>query len=387
VPSQGMTSKKKIALTEIADKAGVSTATVSRVLNERTSVSDATRDRVLAAYRRVHQALPITSQAIVGLIVPDSSNPFFSELEYAFERALERAVVQQELRNHRKRVRSQGVHLITVSSEGDVKREIELGERLQDLGVKGIILIGAGDSARSVAHMAARGLPVLVFDRRIPTGDLDSVVVNSHLGTRRAVDYLCTLGHQRIGYLRGLESTASAGERFAAFVEAMAAHDLAPQPSWIFKGRYDIASGRECGEALRGLPARERPTAMLAGNDLMAIGLMQDLQEHGWKLPEHLSVIGFDGIRWADWVYPRLTTIAQPIDELVTRAVRLLLRRIERTAKAHSGGEAEPDASASVKLPKAEREIVEVAPELRIAESTAAAPARGVSTSPDQGEG
>jgi len=350
---------KKISLTTIANSVGVSKATVSRVLNNKANVSDKVRDEVLEAYRRKHRSLPATAQVVIGLIVPDSSNPFFSELEYAFERRLEQTVVHQaDKKRGKKNTRSKCVHLITVSSEGNVKREIALGARLKDLGVKGTILIGAGDSAKSAAHIGAHGDPVLVFDRRLEVGGLDSVVVDSREGIRRAVNHLRDFGHEKIGYLRGLESTASGRERYASFIEAMAAYELCAQENWVFAGDYEVGSGRLCGKTLRELPPEERPTAILAANDLMAIGLMQDLQEHGWKLPDDLSVIGFDGIRWADWVYPRLTTVAQPIDELVDNAIRLLLLRIERPVGSALDAKVAP-------------EIKEVTPELRLGNSVA----------------
>ncbi len=299
-------------LQDIADHVGVSTATVSRVLNNRKSVSEATRRKVLDAIERIFQIEPPLDR-LVGFIVPDSSNPFFSQLVFRFERALE----------------EMGLHLLSSSSEGRSDRELLLVKRLSGLGIRGLILITAGHSSDALLSLiASRRLPVVVCDRRLGAANLDFVAVTSRDGMLRAADYLTTYRHRRIGFLCGLPGTESAGERLESFREAMAAHGLEVVPEWLLPGDFSLASGRDCAERLIAMEPTRRPTAMLAANDLMAIGLMQRLQTRGWDLPRQLSVIGFDDIEWSEWTYPPLTTLAQPMTKLVREAVRLLVRRI-----------------------------------------------------------
>ncbi len=302
---------KRLKFQDVAARARVSPATVSRVVHGRTNVATDTKNRVLAAMREIGFS---PDMIVVGLIVPDSSNPYFSDLCFRFEHVLE----------------DMGAHLLVSSSEGRIERELKLVQRFRDLGVQGLIYTSSGQGSDGILNLIATDpFPVLVFDRRLPAGNLDTVMVNSRHGTLCAVDYLHTYGHERISYIKGLEGTETATERFNSFRDAMARNRLALKEDWIFEGNYTPASGRECAERLIQMSPNESPTAVLAANDLMAIGLMQRLQQDGWVLPRELSIIGFDDIGWSQWVYPALTTIAQPVDELVHEASRLLLRRIK----------------------------------------------------------
>lgn len=336
--------EKQPRLQRIAKRANVSIATVSRVLNNRPNVSPENRRKVLGAYRQIYNATPPSQQPSIGLIVPDASNPFYADLTFAFERALEK----------------HDIHLLASNSEGRVERELALAQRFKGLGVKGLIFISSSSSSEALLPFIADGDPVLVLDRRVGSGNLDFVAVNSQRGTRTAVDYLVQYGHRRIGYLRGLEGTASAKERFQSFREAMARNGLTLAPDHILQGEWDPESGARAAEQLLKLDAASRPTAILAGNDLMAIGLMHRLQRAGWELPKQLSVIGFDDIKWSAWVTPALTTIAQPVNDLVYESVRLLMRRIE--------GARDPQAA------QPEPAVVEVEPALISRASVTAAP-------------
>jgi DNA-binding LacI/PurR family transcriptional regulator len=172
-------------------------------------------------------------------------------------------------------------------------------------------------------------LPVLSFDRPLESRTFDYVVIDSKKGTLQSVDYLFTKGHQKIAYLKGIKGTLSAKLRYEAYEEAMALNRLKINEKFIFEGDFQFGSGVECADRLIEMKEDERPTAIICANDLMAIGLMQRLQKAGWRLPEQLSVIGFDDIPMSKWVFPALTTIAQPIRILVSKASSMLLKRIE----------------------------------------------------------
>ena len=306
-------SKQLPALQDIADRVGVSAATVSRVLNNRKSVSETTRRKVLDALEQVFHVQPLLDR-LGGLIVPDASNPFYSELVCLFERALEEP----------------GLHLLSSSSERRSDRVLLLAKRLSGLGMRGLILITAGHGSDALLSLiASRQLPVIVCDRRVgAAANLDFVTVTSRQGMATAIDHLAVFGHKKIGFLCGPSETESARERLESFRAAMAARALDVAPEWIVEGDFSLASGRACAERLIAMREAGRPTAMVAANDLMAIALMQHLQTRGWQLPRDLSVIGFDDIEWSEWTYPALTTLAQPLRKLVREAVRLLVARI-----------------------------------------------------------
>jgi DNA-binding LacI/PurR family transcriptional regulator len=184
--------------------------------------------------------------------------------------------------------------------------------------------------------VASGDIPFLVVDRPLEAdpwpleaGPCDFLGFDSRRGTQAAVEYLVAHGHKKIGYLRGLSSTETARERYEAFLGAMARLSLQVPDESVFEGDYRVESGQICANLLIELSTRgNTPTAMVCANDLMAIGLMQRLQEHGWKLPDQLSVVGFDNISWSRWVYPALTTIAQPVEEIVRLGSSLLARRL-----------------------------------------------------------
>ena len=315
----------QIKMTTVALKAGVSTATVSRVINNSGYVSDETRRKVLEATKDMNYVK--THRNLIGLIVPDTPNPFFSQLGFMFERALERERPRK--------------HLLTLCSEGRADREMELIEWSKHIGVEGLIYVSSGKSSETLLRLAASmPIPTVAFDRRVFPGKLDYVAVNSKQGTLAAVDHLVAHGHERIAYLKGKKDTETAKERFGSFVEAMNRNGLKINHDWIYEGNYMFAAGRTCAEELIQLPETDRPTALLAANDVMAIAAMQRLQQAGWILPKMLSVVGFDDIEWSKWCFPALTTISQPIPKLVEAALALLSKRIKELS--NGGGRSSP---------------------------------------------
>lgn len=309
-------SRSKATLDEIALEADVSSATVSRAFNKPEMVSERTRAKVLEASRRLGMGIPALQT--LGLIVPDASNPFFSQLIYLFER---------ELARH-------GAHLVSASADGRPDREVETIERFRAMGVEGIFYTPARSAGQAVLELVSRGdVPVLAFDRQIATGNLDCVTTASRTATQTMVDYMVNLEHRTFGYITGAEETTTASDRFEAFVNALARNGLELSPTLTFPGTYRLPSGRDAAEAFLLLPAHERPTVVVAANDLMAMGFIQRVQQEGLSVPHEVSVVGFDGIEFGAWYSPSLTTIVQPVRRLVREATDLLLDRISRTSR------------------------------------------------------
>jgi LacI family transcriptional regulator len=302
-----------VTLDDIAKRADVSPSTVSRVLNNKVSVSKATRERVLMVMRDMDVGL--ASKGLVALIIPDGTNPFFTSLGFVFQEIFDKI----------------GLQVVIASSEGRADRELALVNRFKGLGLRGLIYIPAGSPSQTILDaVACDNVPVVAFDRRVSGINIDSVEVNSRGGIQRAVDYLVTLGHTRIGHLKGLAGTPTASDRLESFEEALARNGLEPNPLWMWDGDYRFGSGRACAERLLAMEAAELPTAIMAGNDTMAIGLIQRLKQEGWTIPRDLSVVGFDGIDAGDWIFPRLTTIEQPIRVMAYEATQCLTERIRR---------------------------------------------------------
>lgn len=299
---------------QIAEVAGVSAASVTRFFDKKSKMRPETEKKISKAVKDLRVNMPVDK--VVGLIIPDAENPYFTSIAFEFEKEFER----------------QGWHLLISNSYGKLSRDLKIIERYKSLGISGLIYINGGrqnDELYSSLIADHHSLPVLSFDRPLESRTFDYVVVDSKKGTLQSVDYLFTKGHQKIAYLKGLEGTLSAKQRYEAYVEAMSANRIKVNSKLIFDGDYKFGSGVECADRLIEMNPLERPTAIICANDLMAIGLMQRLQKAGWKLPEQLSVIGFDDIPMSKWMSPALTTIAQPIRVLVSRATSILLRRID----------------------------------------------------------
>lgn len=297
-------------LGEIARYAHTSEAQVSRVINNKAGVSPAVRQRIHAAMRALGSSGGV--HGIVGLIIPDSSNPFFASLGNHFQEMLEGLDLQ----------------VVTGSSEGQAERELELVNKFQGFGLRGLVYITRGKTSPEVLHALALGnVPVVAFDRRVREGNLDFISVNSRDGMRRAADYLASLGHRDIGHLTGLLDTETGTDRLEAFRDALSLNRLTVREEWIWRGDYRFASGRACAEELLFGPS-DIPTAVIAGNDAMAIGLLQRLQEAGWSIPRDISLVGFDNIEAGRWIHPRLTTVNQRIRLLAYEAVALLVGRM-----------------------------------------------------------
>jgi DNA-binding LacI/PurR family transcriptional regulator len=298
---------------EIASVAGVSPASVTRFFDKKTKVRPETEDKIVEALKNLGMSMPVSQ--VIGLIIPDSNNPHFTSIAFEFEKEFER----------------RGWHLLISNSEGKLDRELEIIERYKGLGISGLIYINSGvqsDGLYSSLIANNYNLPVLSFDRPIDSRTFDYVIIDSKNGTLQSVDYLVTKGHQRIAYLKGLKGTMTAAQRYESFVEAMSANRLKIAPEHEFEGNYSYGTGVECADRLIEMKIEDRPTAIICANDLMAIGLMHQLQVAGWRLPEQLSVIGFDNIPMSEWAFPSLTTIAQPIRILVSNAANMLLKRI-----------------------------------------------------------
>jgi DNA-binding LacI/PurR family transcriptional regulator len=297
-------------LQAIADEAGCSVPTVSRALRGQ-RVAAANRERIIAAMQRLHFGEFV--QYRLGLILPDSRNPYFSELAFAFETELERHDAQ----------------LFVTSAENQLEREIKLVSRFLSMQVDGLIYIPTAYGSDDLLNLVVQGkLPMLVFDRSVRVGNFDFVTVDSRIATARAIEYLIAFGHKRIGCVKGLQETHSAKERFRSYTDAMRANGLSPKDSWIIDGDFTILAGVKAAEKIIAMGETNRPTAILTANDLIAIGLMKRLHQEGWRLPEQMSIIGFDNIEWSEWTHPALTTIAQPVKELVRSASQILLERI-----------------------------------------------------------
>jgi LacI family transcriptional regulator len=307
---------------EVAGRARVSPTTVSHVLNATRFVSEEIRARVLSAmaelgYRpnAVARSLRRGRTHTLGLILPDSANPYFAELG----REIEAAAFG---RDH---------SVVLCNTEGDQRRERVYLDLLAKRQVDGLLYVPAGDRADVLRGLLHRPLPVVLVDRDLAGAPVDVVLSDKRGGARLATRHLIALGHRRIGCIGGPSSLAMSGRRLQGYRDALAEAGLPVDEGLVLRGDYRPQSGWAAARSL--LALADPPTAIFAANDLMAIGVLRAAGELGRRVPGDLAVVGFDDIELASYTTPPLTTVSQSAGEVGRAAVELLLERLADPAR------------------------------------------------------
>ena len=294
---------------QVAKRANVSTATVSRVLNGFPGVREKTVERVRRAIAEMNyvpnpnaRSLRVGKTRLFGLIVSDVNNPFFPELIDAFE-ALASA---------------QGIEVIFTHTNYDPARLKSCIRRMVERSVDAIAVMTSEVEEASLGQAVRAGVPVVLMNQRKLAGRYPNIPVEYATGFREALVHLLALGHRDIGFISGPTSLNSAQGRKDAFKSALRAHGLTVRSEWIAAGNMRVDGGRTAMEHL--LAANPRPTAVLASNDLMAVGALQAAHEAHIRVPKELSIIGFDDLPITEMVTPALSTIRHPRREVAARA-------------------------------------------------------------------
>ena len=312
-------SNRRPTQNDVAMSAGVSQATVSLVLNNvsKTTIPEETRQRVLKAidelgYRpnTLASSLRLGKTQTLGLILPDSANPFFAEVS----RSIEAAAFEQDY------------NLILCNTEGNIEKERIYVDVLCNRQVDGIIFVAVGDQADSLLRVLCKNVPVVMIDRDLPGLEVDAVLTDNRQGGYLATQHLIQLGHRRIGCIAGPSSVTPSARRGEGYLAALAEHEIPADEEFLMRGDFHPHSGWEATRTM--LALQEPPTAIFACNDLMAIGAVRAITEAGMRVPEDISLVGFDNIELVSYTNPPLTTVAQPIQETGQMAVNFLVERI-----------------------------------------------------------
>jgi len=306
-------------INDVAKRAGVSTTTVSHIINGTRYVSDELKVKVEAAIRELGyrpnslaRGLRRGESKTLGLIVPDNSNPFFAEIL----RSIENIGYEH------------GYAVILCNSDGDIKKEISYTELLVAKQVDGIVFITTNNSCEHLQQLTEAGIPIVVIDRDIPLKGSDVLLVDDFQGGYAAARYLIELGHTRIACIGGPSPLTPSADRVNGYRQAMqeAGHPILPE--WIVAGDFQFSGGEAGIRQLMALSSR--PTAVFACNDMMALGALRGLREMGLSVPRDLSLVGFDDVSLSSVVSPALTTIGQPVKEISEIAFQLLIDRISK---------------------------------------------------------
>lgn len=306
-----------VTIFDVADEAGVSYATVSRVINNKDHVSVEKRERVLHAMARLGyvanaqaRSLAGGSSHVVGLLVDYLNTSYMGEIVRGIDVALDAHHCNLMLYTTHRRKTKESAYVTKLTRE------------LAD----GLLLILPRNVNAYLDTLRQRRFPHVLIDYLSDGENVPSVSTTNFQGAYDAVNYLLSLGHRRIGFITGTMDFGCAQERLAGYEMALKDHGVLADPLLICEGDFLQPQGYQCTQTL--LELTEAPTAIFASNDIMALGVMEAARERGLRLPEDLSIIGFDDIPQAGYVHPLLTTVRQPLEEMGRVAALLLLKYI-----------------------------------------------------------
>jgi LacI family transcriptional regulator len=305
---------------DVARTAGVSTATVSAVINESAYVSPALRARVLEAVRDLSYApsqlarrLRTGASELIAIVVADLSNPFYARVVCAAEAA----------------VVAWGFSLVVFNSDEKPEAERRIISRVRALCCDGLILVPVGGAVSALGRDAdSRRIPTVLFGRTLEDDGLDAVTIDNFTASYRATNYLIDLGHKRIGAITGPRRLSTGLDRIEGMQSAMSANGLTFEPRFVRSGEFREEVAYSAARAMLEQP--ERPTALYVANGLMALGVMRAIADIGLRCPEDVSVASTDNIPGIRGLRPNLTRTEHPIVDMVNEAVRLLVDRMKR---------------------------------------------------------
>jgi LacI family transcriptional regulator len=302
---------------DVAKLAGVSISTVSLALNKTGPVSADTQNRVWEAAlavgyapNPVAQSLKSGRTRLIGMIVGDVGNPFFGRLLKEVERlALEKQ------------------HLVIVSDSGtDPARERAILDHLSSQRVAGILLSPHGSSPEHVEHIRRLQMPMVLIDHKVEGLEADFVASDNVLASAMLTEHVIRFGHRRIAHIAGKPGLYTSYMREKGFRDTMAGAGIEVDESLVVDGQYD--GERAYAQAMRLLTRADRPTAILAANNVMALGTLQAINDLGFRCPDEISLTSIDDVPWGNVIQPRITMVVQPVDEMARIATECLMERI-----------------------------------------------------------
>jgi DNA-binding LacI/PurR family transcriptional regulator len=312
------------SMNDIARKAGVSIATVSRVLNNNGNVNEVTRAKVQKAIKKLKYhpsrvAKRLRSKSVsshmLGVLIPDIQNPFYVDV----------------LRGIEEIAYNRDYAIIMCNFGQDEKKEKLYLEILQSEAIDGLIAAPARENDPLLKKMVKEGLPVVCVDRGLEDVEVDMVVVDNREGALKAVNFLIESGYKRIAYISGLPSIPTSRQREQGYRDAHLQNRLTLDEALIKHGDSKYDSGLRLCRELLNMP--DPPDAIFAGNNLITLGALEIIHKMGWKIPQDIAIIGFDDMVWSNSLNPPLSAVRQPALEIGKRAGELLIQRIEEPGR------------------------------------------------------
>ncbi len=305
------------SIIDVARLARVSTATVSRVLSNKPHVRENVRERVLQAVKdlgyqpsRVARSLRVQTSQIIGLIISDIQNPYFTSLVRA---------VEDRAYKHDYAI------ILCNSDENPLKEALYIDLMLAEQ-VAGVIITPANEIGINIRKLLDANIPVVTVDRRIANFNVDTVVLDNIGAAHHLINQLIDQGHQQIGAILASPEITTGHERYQGFVQALNEHNIQVRPEYVRTGLPKEYLGYQCANELLDLPTP--PTALFLGNNLLTLGALHAIYDRKLKIPQDLSLACFDDPDWASLIIPKLLVVEQPTYQMGQSAADLLLQRI-----------------------------------------------------------
>jgi len=314
--------KKPLNIGEFAKLSGVSKTTVSMAFNDDPRIPQKTKEKVLEAAKKVGYQPSMVARSLrskktkaIGLMLPSITNPFFPQIVKGVEDAA--------LKN--------GYSVVFCNFDEEIEKESLYFQMFENRWVDGIIFSGVTGDKQEISYIEeiqTKGIPIVFIDRGLEGHFNDVVMIDNDEATCKGTKYLLDLGHKRIGFVNGPAGIRIFDKRLQGYKKALQENGIELDESLIVEGEQ---SSKTAESAVRQFLAQALPpTAIFTTSDLVAIAVLRTVQKSGLKVPEDISVMGFDDIPLASLVNPSLTTIAQPIQEIGREAFKLVVDRIER---------------------------------------------------------
>ena len=312
----------RATIADVAARSGVSTATVSRVLSGAVPAREATRERVLSAARDldyrpsgVARALKRAETRTIGLLITDIGNPFFPQIVRAVE----------------DEAHARGLGVVLCNASDDPSRELAYLELLLERRVDGLIVASARTTRRLATLLESVPMPVVLVNAATRGSSLPGITTAHRRGARLAAEHLLALGHRRIAHISApFRHAAAARLRLAGVTDALVAAGIDPSSLLVVDGDEHVEGGARAMEVL--LSERDVPSGVLCYNDLTAVGAVRGARAAGLRVPQDISIVGFDDIELASWTDPPLTTVRQPTEAMGRWAVERLIAALGRGA-------------------------------------------------------
>ncbi|MDR6125289.1 LacI family transcriptional regulator [Bacillus sp. SLBN-46] len=310
--------KKRKTLKDVADLSGVSTATVSYVINKTKKVSPEVEKKVLESMKALNyqpdmlaKSLRVKESKLIGLMISDIANSFFASIVRGIEDELSKS----------------GYNVLLCNSDSNIEKEQNYLNLLLGKRIDGLIISAAGSSNHYFNKLKNMGVPAVFLNRSPDYANLDTVTTDNYGGSYQATEHLIEHGHKKIGIITGIQTISTGRERFLGFKQALLDHDYQLKDHWVKEGQFDVDSGYACMKQL--MEQEDPPTAVFVCNNSMSLGVYQYIKEVGLRVPDKIAIIGFDDPEWASIVEPQLTSVAQPAYQQGIHAAELIMDKIK----------------------------------------------------------